>query len=805
MKRVLLFFILLTLATCFSQEVQSQTVMLTVIDSATGLKLPDARVLCNPSPVSLIVNSDSVFKINLNGESSLTVSHLGYHSIQLKSDSGLDRVTILLKPMDVALEEIKIESERISGESIGKLTAEQLSRGFSFGGERDPLRLIANLPSFSPSNEAQGMLYFRGSYPYQSNYYLNGLRIPNPWHSGGFLSSIPGDFLESVDLFGSTQPGWSAPVTGAVISMKTSQKTPKNWETTLGTGLISNQVSVSGPLGNSGYIKTSYRRTFADWIMKAIFSDAKDPVPLYNFEDLLLTTGNDFQNGWKVHVTGILMGDHLGWTKSKTDISSSKLPNQDYEFSGRGGILTLIKELKSGISFDLSAFAFFESMKSNNSLKEIIESSEFNSIGFVFKIKKLTFGNLVLNQGLSAKSEKRKTNTNWVIDPGFGSRIMDWNGYITGNYFVNYQISLDGTIVISGLYINKTDKISNSGFETYRLFYPESMSTIYYPLANFKKYTNKLQFPHFSGSFSLNWIPNTLNRVTFTGFRKIQYQNDLMSANNVQTGLFNLEPTINETEIPKVTGVELNWELYLSEIWHFSSALFYSHSKNLTYQGLSIILNEYGVKKNFETGKFQNFSSTTESMIRGEFSEAKMGGVELGFWRKGKTSELSGYLSFRRSIHKLPVEIETPSLKRTEKWNHSPGSPDFSAELSWYQDVDENWNVNLKGFFREGTSFSYLELINEKRILLSWEHRFPPTFRVDAGLSRKFESESGQWRAELMIYIYNLLSRENPSVNVEYFKKESSEREYQFPRVKIKRKQYSLLPIVPTVGFRLWF
>jgi len=780
-------------------------VILTVIDSATGLKLPDARVLCNPSPVSLIVNSDSVFIVNLNGESTLTVSHLGYHSVQLNSNSGSERVTVLLKPRDVALEEIKVESERIPGESIGKLTAEQLSRGFSFGGERDPLRLIANLPSFSPSSEAQGMLYFRGSYPFQSSYYLNGLRIPNPWHSGGFLSSIPGDFLESVDLFGSTQPGWASPVTGAIISMKTSQRTPKNWETSLRTGFISNQVSVSGPLGKSGYIKTSYRRTFADWIMKAIFSDSKDPVPLYNFDDLLITAGNDFQNGWQVHATGILMGDHLGWSKSKTDTSSSKLPNLGYELSGKGSILTLIKEMESGYSFNLSVFAFIESMKAINESKQVSEASDFRHTGLVFEMRKLIFFFFFLNQGLSLNWEKRKTKTVWILDPGFGSRIMNWNGFITGNYFVNNQVNLDTRIVISGLYIYETDKIYANGLETHQLFYPVSMSTINNTLAYFKKYTNNLQFPNFSGSFSFNWIPNNMNKVTLTGFRKIQYLNDLMSANKVQTGLFNFEPALNENEIPNVNGVDLNWELSLSEIWYFSSSLFYSYSENLAYQGLSILLNENGVGFDFEKRIYRKFSSTNESLIRGEFSEAKTGGLELGFKRIGQTSEFSGYFSFRRSIQKLPVEIETPSLKRTEKWNHSPGSPDISSELNWFQDIDEKWNMNLKGVYRQGTSYSFIELINEKRVILSWEHRFPPTLRVDAGFSRKFESETGRWRGELMFYIYNLLSRENPSVNVEYFEKESFEGEYQFPKIKIKRTQYSLLPIVPTLGFKIWF
>lgn len=805
MKRVLLFFLLHALVTCFSQDVRAQTVILTVIDSATGLKLPDARVLCNPSPVSLIINSDSVFVITINGESTITVSHLGYHSVQLNSNSGSERVTVLLKPRDVAIEEIKVESERIPGESIGKLTAEQISRGFSFGGERDPLRLIANLPSFSPSNEAQGMLYFRGSYPYQSNYYLNGLRIPNPWHSGGFLSSIPGDFLETVELYSSTHPGWSAPVTGAVISMKTSQRFPKNWETSLGTGLISNQVSVSGPLGKAGYIKTSYRRTFADWIMKAIFSDSKDPVPLYNFDDLLITAGNDFQNGWQVHATGIIMGDHLGWTKSNTETSSSKLPNLGYELSGKGSILTLIKEMELGPSFNLSVFTFFELMKSKDGLNEVTESSDFKSAGFVFEVKNLTIGNLVLNPGFSANREIRKTITGWVLDSKLGSRVIDWNGYITGNFYVNNQITLDGKITISGLYIHETDKIYTNGSETYQLFYPLSLSSYLTPFAYFKKYTKKMLFPHLSGSFSLNWIPNIRNKVTLTGFRKIQYMNDLMSANKVQTGLFNFEPALNETEIPKVTGIDLTWGLSMTEIWYFSSSLFYSYSENLAYQGLSILLNEHGVGFDFEKRIYRKFSSTNESLIRGEFSEAKTGGLELGFKRIGQTSEFSGYFSFRRSIQKLPVEIETPSLKRTEKWNHSPGSPDISAELNWFQDIEEKWNMNLKGVFRKGTSYSFIELINEKRVILSWEHRFPPTFRVDAGLSRKFESESRQWRGELMFYIYNLLSRENPSVNVEYFEKESLEGEYQFPKIKIKRKQYSLLPIVPTLGFKIWF
>jgi len=796
LKRVLLFFILLALATCFSQEVRAQTVILTVIDSVTGLKLPDARVLCNPSPVSLIVNSDSVFKIHLSANSEIRISHLGYKTQVIQTDLYSSQFRILLKPEDIPLSFVQVTGERSVDQVLSLLPAEKLAEGNYFAGERDPLRLVSVSPAFNTANEGQGMLFFRGNFPYQSSIYLNGLPVPNPWHAGGFISAIQGDLLESVETYGSSHPGWSLPVSGAVISMNTPQYQPNKWAFSTGAGLISSQFSVSGPVTDNGYIRAGFRRTYVDLIVKGLFSGSDQPLPLYHFDDFLISGGYNPENGWKLSFTSLFFIDNLSWKNGSGGNSASKLITDKFEWNYTGFEVTGSRQINARLALKNKLFFYNETLNGKNTQKYDFSRSEGNAAGLNSELGLISDSGLQLVTGVSVILNKRNAIPFFLIGSALDSKTTQ--GFV---YFKMGNQLLPGLTGNGGLKFHLVR--SDSPMKVMGSNNDEDFSSLIWSYTgyNLQKEKKPALLTGWSGDYTLS--VNSLDPIilSLTLSRKIQFEYNLNMSNVMTPGLFLFEPATGNDQILVVHGIEFAFSGAVNDVSKVKGSLFFEFSENVYYAGqrIYIIASVEKGNVNYKEGYEREY----ENFIPGGFSDSKRVGLELEYEKSGEIAGYKTNLRILKSLQRVPVYWGKSINERVYSWENSPDAANIQAGFFMYWSPILKWKFSADCFWDSGSWFSQIEKISTDNIILSWDNKFPYRFRVDLGLTRKFESESGNFNGEFIFQIYNVLSRANPSIIYNYLENNS----YSFfsDKMTIKRKQYSMIPIIPTLGFRLWF
>ena len=93
----------------------------------------------------------------------------------------------------------------------------------SFG---DPSRLVQTLPGVAAASDGSNQIAVRGNSPFNNNWYLEGIEIPNPNHfggygsSGGFISVFNENTLEKFDFYLGAYPAMYGNSNSSVFDMK---------------------------------------------------------------------------------------------------------------------------------------------------------------------------------------------------------------------------------------------------------------------------------------------------------------------------------------------------------------------------------------------------------------------------------------------------------------------------------------------------------------------------------------------------------------------------------------------------------
>ncbi len=131
----------------------------------------------------------------------------------------------------------------------------------------DPVRLLQSLPGVAVTPEygpASGVLAVRGSAPEETRYYLDGVEIPYLFHFNNYSSVFHSRLLEDLSFFPSTFGATYGNATGAVVEARSREPDA----TRLHAGANINLVMVGGylttPVGKSGGLSVSARRSYQD-------------------------------------------------------------------------------------------------------------------------------------------------------------------------------------------------------------------------------------------------------------------------------------------------------------------------------------------------------------------------------------------------------------------------------------------------------------------------------------------------------------------------------------------------------------
>ncbi|NOZ01201.1 MAG: TonB-dependent receptor, partial [Deltaproteobacteria bacterium] len=170
-------------------------------------------------------------------------------------------------------------------EVVARYTVSQREMTTVPGSFGDPARVVQNLPGVARSPYTLGLLLVRGSYPQDSNVYLDGVRIPLLYHFMGGPSVLNPEFLERIDFYPGNFGVKFGRTGGGIIDVETSSGTPEIWNGMIDVNLFFASGFVEVPLTDKVSLKLGLRRSYYDLIIpliqKAAGATGTTVVPVY--------------------------------------------------------------------------------------------------------------------------------------------------------------------------------------------------------------------------------------------------------------------------------------------------------------------------------------------------------------------------------------------------------------------------------------------------------------------------------------------------------------------------------------------
>jgi hypothetical protein len=188
-------------------------------------------------------------------------------------------IEIPLEEANVQLEEVVIKASpfrkvKESPVSLQRISIEEIEK--SPGGNRDISKVIQSFPGVASTPAQRNDVIVRGGGPSENTFYLDGIEIPNINHfatqgaSGGPVGIINADFLREVNLYTGAFPASKSNALSSVIDLYQvdGNKEKFNFRGSIGASDLA--LTVNGPIGNNTTYILSYRRSYLQFLFKAL-------------------------------------------------------------------------------------------------------------------------------------------------------------------------------------------------------------------------------------------------------------------------------------------------------------------------------------------------------------------------------------------------------------------------------------------------------------------------------------------------------------------------------------------------------
>ena len=256
-----------------------------VRDSVTGEGLPFASIRGSGDLPSATADASGYFTLRVGrvqpGDS-LFFSYVGYRPRAVAIQRlNLDRPNrINLTPnADLPTVEVRATSaDPAPSATVLRPSVAELERTPAILGEIDPLKSLTLLPGISGGSEGTAALNIRGGNPNQTDLLVDGNRIYNVNHIGGFLSAVPSFATKTVTVYkGGVPARYGGRLSGVVdVILKEGRRDRFSQTYTLGLGTL--QAGLEGPVGEKSSFLLNGRYSY--------------PILLYN----LSTSGSHKRN-----------------------------------------------------------------------------------------------------------------------------------------------------------------------------------------------------------------------------------------------------------------------------------------------------------------------------------------------------------------------------------------------------------------------------------------------------------------------------------------------------------------------------
>ncbi len=264
------------------------------------------------------------------GTYAVTVSGPGIATVKtdetIEAKRGLE-VTYKVEPEAAAGDgdtlTIEVIAPRIQKEATTvAIKTEEARRVPGTGGEA--LRVVQNLPGVGRAAFGSGALVVWGAAPQDTRVYVDGVRIPQLYHSGGFRATVNSDLVRAIDL---APGGYGAEFgrgLGGLVTVDTRALRGDRMHGYLSADVIDTSALVEAPLGKSTRIAISGRGSYLGETL-GIFTkrDVSELVPIPRFFDGQLKIEQDLGENESLTLVGLASDDTLKRTVTNADPAQS--------------------------------------------------------------------------------------------------------------------------------------------------------------------------------------------------------------------------------------------------------------------------------------------------------------------------------------------------------------------------------------------------------------------------------------------------------------------------------------------------
>ena len=750
---------------------QSFTISGYIQDKISGEILTSATCFEMTLKKGVISNSSGYYSITLpKGDISIKVSYVGYNSSNIVFD--LQRDTSI----NFTLTSVQLSEVLITGKSESNI--KQTNTGLeiipintlkavpSLSGVPDLIKAITFLPGVSPGRDGISEFFVRGGDRGQNLIMLDGAKIYNTNHVGGFVSLFNSDAIKSVDLYKGGFPARFGGRASSVLDIHAKDGNINGKHSKFMLGVMQSSLLFEGPIKNQN---TSYliaaRASYLDLLTlpTRIKNNIRSEGSLagYTFFDINMKINHKLNDRNKVFANFYSGSDFQG-----SEEKSKKESSEDH-LQLHTNILTI------GHTFIPTGRMFLKT--------SLIYSDYRNKISSAFS------SNYYLDNYFH-----KSTSTSTIKELSFKS-IFEWNPGSNHSVKTGIEISrysfLPGQVLIQNrdsILASQTDTIigsagllrslENAFFIEDDISFSNSVS-LYTGLRLVGYSYKKSLIFNFEPRLSMRVMlsDNLSVKVNYT--RMVQYNHSLVS--NYQG--FEREVWIAATDsIPPQKSYQFSTGLY-GEIpaykIEFSIEGYYKRMYDLiNYQSATGVFSDFSHLENLIAKGGKGWSYGLEFLLQRSVAPLSATLAYTLSWSYRQFNELNNGLKFpfrydrRHALSVLTRITLNKQYSLNSNFVLSTGTP-FTLPVSYSKD-----NSFYYGYF------NYSGINNMK---------LPLYHRLDVGIEKTGKTKKGNIK-KLSVNIYNIYAHQNP-VYVYYNPYNG------------KTYQKSLFSIIPSISYSIEF
>ncbi len=274
---------------------QNNTISGFITDKETGEALIGANVFIQETGNGMSTDKNGYYVLQniSSGNYSLIVSYIGYNTFKkdivvLENESIKMDISLIIEALEI--NEVEVSAEKLQRKNNIQPSRVNLSpriiKAAPALAEPDIFRTIQALPGVLTNNEASTGLVIRGGNTDQNLILLDGITVYNPTHFGGIFSNFIVDAVKEAELI---KGGYNAEYGGrlsAVLNVLSREGNRNFFQGKTSISLLSAQTTMEGPFYKGAWL-LSARRTYFDYLLPKILPPkTSENIPPYYFYDL---------------------------------------------------------------------------------------------------------------------------------------------------------------------------------------------------------------------------------------------------------------------------------------------------------------------------------------------------------------------------------------------------------------------------------------------------------------------------------------------------------------------------------------